>query len=173
MRSRYCLPLLAAFAAAGCSSGDAPVSGAVEAASGDAAAASPTLRDPRERTDCDGRDVEIGYSDASIVLDGRCGRMTLGGSRLAVNVDEAEAIEVTGDEVTVINNRKAGIVVAHGDGGTLNLTDADEVTLHGSRNTVLAFRIGRLRIEGSGNTVNWNEGATTADGDGRDNTLIR
>ena len=169
MNMRY-LPLLAVLA--GCSPAEAPTPTVLAAEAVQAASTIGTLRDPRERTSCGGRDVSIGYSDAGLVLDGSCGRMRLEGSRLSVNVDEADAIEASGDEVRVIN-QKVGSVIVRGNGGTFNLTEADEVILHGSRNTVLAYRIGRLRIEGSGNTVNWNEGATTAEGDGRDNSLIR
>lgn len=117
-------------------------------------ASASTLTDPASGATCtDGQDVRITKDHFSLVLEGRCGAITITASDGSLNVEEATSLHVAGNGVTVLNE-KVGTLSVDGDRNTLNMTEVGEARIGGNGNMLLGTEYKRVHFRGKDNTVN-------------------
>lgn len=115
-----------------------------------------TLTNPASGATCtDGQDVRITKDHFSVVLEGRCGAVTITASDGSLNVSEARSLHVRGSGVTVLNE-KVDVLSVDGDRNTLNMTEVGEARVGGNGNLLLGTDYQRVHFRGKHNTVNTN-----------------
>lgn len=130
-----------------------------------------TLTDPASGATCtDGQDVRITKDHFSIVLEGRCGAITITASDGSLNVSEARSLHVGGSGVTVLNE-KVDVLTVDGDRNTLNMTEVGEARVGGNGNLLLGTDYQRVHFRGKDNTVNTNNEPQLVD-EGSGNRVI-
>ncbi len=102
------------------------------------------------------------------------GTATVSGSGTGLNVDHIDTLHIDAPNARV-TNKTLGTVVVNSDSATINSSGIENLTVKGSRSTVVVSgAIGRLQVTGSRNSVNWDQGAAAPTADtGSGNTYNR
>lgn len=86
---------------------------------------------------CDGQDLDIDEDGSTTLMDGRCGTVTVSASWAVVNLTDADAVVLVGDNVTLLA-ADVGEVVVEGSGNVVNVTSsASPVVDRGRLNQVV------------------------------------
>lgn len=142
--------LLVALALAGCSSPAPQPSGT--SASGSAAGGSREVTTDGACTD--GENVTVSAKDASTVITGDCGTITISGTDVHANIDSAKKITVTGSGAVLIG-KKWDSVESTAEKTSLNADEISTLTVSGADATVvLSGKAGKITLGGSGGTFN-------------------
>ena len=120
---------------------------------------------------CDDRDLLVDEDGSNLVLTGSCGVVTITASEVAVNVETAEGVVVSGSNVTVLATHIDAAEVS-GDYVTLNPDTIGSVEFSGDYNTLIAQEAEEIVISGNFNIANWSAGAASASDTGNDNTVV-
>ena len=144
---------------AGNGAGEGAGDGAGELASGAASGA------------CDDRDLLVDEDGSNLVLTGSCGVVTITASEVAINLETAEGVIVSGSNVTVLATHIDAAEVS-GDNVTLNPDTIGSLEFSGDYNTLIAQEADEIAISGNFNIANWSAGAASANDTGNDNTVV-
>jgi len=101
-----------------------------------------------------GEDVTVSAQDASAVITGECGTVTISGTDVHANIDSAKKLVVTGAGAAVIG-KKWDTVESTGSKSSLNADEIATLTVSGSDTTVvLSRKAGKVTLGGAGGTLN-------------------
>ncbi|MGV8885388.1 MAG: hypothetical protein ACOH1T_07340 [Microbacteriaceae bacterium] len=120
---------------------------------------------------CDDRDIVVDQDGAQIVLTGSCASVKITANDVAINIEEATTVTISGSGVNLIAT-DLGSVSVTGDNVTLNPDRVESLTMGGNFTTFVGSYVGALTITGNNNIANWDEGAASAKDSGTGNTVV-
>jgi len=120
---------------------------------------------------CDDRDIVVDQEGARLVLTGNCASVTVTADDVAVNIETADSVTVSGSEVSVIAT-EVGTVEVTGDNVTINPDRVESIEIAGQYVTLITKYAGAVTVSGDFNVANWDDGAASAKDTGTGNTLV-
>lgn len=123
--------------------------------------------------DCEGKDLELSEDETVVDLTGTCGAVSVTGHGIAVNLDNADSITVSGTKNTVVLSGDAGAVTMDGSANFYTGEAVSDMQIPGTDNNVTATTLGRVSLSGATNFVTWTDGAVSAADTGTRNTIAR
>ena len=120
---------------------------------------------------CDDRDIVVDQEGAQLVLTGNCSSVTVTADGVAINIETADSVTVSGSEVSVIAT-EVGTVDVTGDNVTINPDRVESIEIAGQYVTLITKYAGAVTVSGDFNVANWDDGAASAKDTGTGNTIV-
>lgn len=120
---------------------------------------------------CDDRDLVIDEAGSQLVLTGNCASVTITADNVAVNLETAGEVTVSGNYVTVLAT-DIGSASLSGTNIAINPDSIGAVELGGEYNTLTTKSAESVTITGDYNIANWDTGAASAEDTGTGNTVV-
>lgn len=120
---------------------------------------------------CDDRDIVVDQEGAQLVLTGNCSSVTVTADGVAINIETADSVSVSGSEVSVIAT-EVGTVEVTGDNVTINPDRVESIEIAGQYVTLVTKYAGAVTVSGDFNVANWDDGAASAKDTGTGNTIV-
>lgn len=120
---------------------------------------------------CDGRDVNVTSSNATLSFTGRCKGLYFVGSHTTATVESATLIQAAGTNLKLTVGGKADEVYLIGGKGQFTFDSVGQLNLNADDARIEAKSIATISALGSRNTVQWSSGAPTINDIGSGNVL--
>jgi len=120
---------------------------------------------------CDDRDLVIDEEGSQLVLTGTCASVTITADNVAVNLEMAGEVTVSGNYVTVLATEIETATLS-GTNIAINPDAIGSIELGGEYNTLTTKSAESVTITGDYNIANWDKGATSAQDTGTGNTVV-
>ncbi|WP_300617840.1 DUF3060 domain-containing protein [Dokdonella sp.] len=121
--------------------------------------------------DCDGHDVNVTSSNATLTFTGRCKGIYFIGTGTTATIESAELVQATGAGQRVTAKGKVSEVYLIGRDGQFEFEGVGALHLNGNASRVDAKTIDTIDAAGSRNTVHWSSGKPTINDMGSGNVL--
>lgn len=121
--------------------------------------------------DCDGHDVNVTSSDATLTFTGRCKGIYFIGTGTTATIESAELVQATGARQHVAAKGTVAEVYLIGREGRFEFEGIGELRLNGDASRVDAKTIDAIDAVGSRNTVHWSSGKPKINDMGSGNVL--
>jgi len=120
---------------------------------------------------CDERDIVVDQEGARLVFTGNCASVTITANDVAVNIETADSVTISGSEITLLAE-EVGDASITGSNVAFNPDRVDSIELGGQYNTLITKFAGDVTISGDNNIANWDDGAASAKDTGSGNTVV-
>ncbi|TBN57494.1 DUF3060 domain-containing protein [Glaciihabitans arcticus] len=120
---------------------------------------------------CDDRAIVVDQDGARLVLTGHCASVTITATDVAVNIETADSVTISGSEITLLAE-EIGDAEVTGMNVAINPDRVESIDLGGEFNTLITKYAGTVTISGDNNIANWDEGAGSATDTGTGNTIV-
>lgn len=120
--------------------------------------------------DCNGRDVNVTSSKATLTFTGHCKDLVFYGTGTTATLESAETLQVNGEDTRLSVSGKAGEVHLNGRGRFV-FAALDKLNILADGTEVEAKSIDELSVAGSRNTVRWSSGSPRINDIGDGNVL--
>lgn len=153
---------------------DAPTAAANEAQAGAGNGEQPTLMvtSTSGTIDCDGHNLDIVGSDATLVLRGHCATVALLGDNGNLQIERADGVRVVGNNAQVVMRSDTKEVELFGRHGNLQMGRIDTLAVPGDENQLHAISIGTATLHGAKNELTQQSGTAKVQDYGRDNRVV-